>query len=192
MKSSALYSSQRQLIQLPESPAILCVVENFADRKNCASVCLHLRICVCACARVFVCVRACVCIARSTLSINKGKKTLVVLLCSFASLPSKKPANMSSLRPEEARKLATAASVSPLSNCQFCGVVISSIADEQKLEFTNKYKRSCTLLCSYDSQGVVLRVVSGKRGHRMFHKTRSLYRQSLHQTTTGATCSRST
>jgi len=69
---------------------------------------------------------------------------------------------MSSLRPEEPRKLATAASVSPLSNCQFSGVVISAIADEQKLEFANKYKGSCTLLCSYDSQGVVLRVVAGE------------------------------
>lgn len=72
---------------------------------------------------------------------------------------------MSSQRPEEPqpRKLSAAAVVCPLSNCQFSGVVISAIADEQKLEFTNKYKGSCTLLCSYDSQGVVLRVVPGKQ-----------------------------
>ncbi|XP_017966774.1 histone-arginine methyltransferase CARMER isoform X2 [Drosophila navojoa] len=59
-----------------------------------------------------------------------------------------------------------AAAVCPLSNCQFSGVIISAIADEQKLEFSNKYKSSCTLSCSYDSQGVLLRIMlDNDQGH---------------------------
>ncbi|XP_049304572.1 histone-arginine methyltransferase CARMER [Bactrocera dorsalis] len=40
----------------------------------------------------------------------------------------------------------------------FNGVVISEVVDETNLKFSCKYKTSCTLLCIYDPQGVLLKI----------------------------------
>ncbi|KAM7360162.1 arginine methyltransferase 4 [Cochliomyia hominivorax] len=42
--------------------------------------------------------------------------------------------------------------------CSFNSVLISEISDESKLEFSPKYKGISTLLCSYDSQGVLVKI----------------------------------
>ncbi|XP_075147031.1 arginine methyltransferase 4 [Haematobia irritans] len=42
--------------------------------------------------------------------------------------------------------------------CSFTEVLISEICDESKLEFSPKHKGSCSLLCSYDSQGVIIKI----------------------------------
>lgn len=46
--------------------------------------------------------------------------------------------------------------------CSFNGVVISEVVDEATLKFNSKYKNSCTLLCIYDPQGVLLKITLGK------------------------------
>lgn len=41
----------------------------------------------------------------------------------------------------------------------FPGVNIYELANEDKLEFSNKYNGSCTLVCNYDPQGITLKVI---------------------------------
>ncbi|CAD6995567.1 unnamed protein product [Ceratitis capitata] len=42
--------------------------------------------------------------------------------------------------------------------CNFSGVVVSEVSDETNLKFSSKYKNSCTLICIYDPQGVILKI----------------------------------
>lgn len=46
--------------------------------------------------------------------------------------------------------------------CSFNGVLISEILDENVLEFRPKHKGACSLICSYDSQGVLIKIPLGK------------------------------
>lgn len=56
----------------------------------------------------------------------------------------------------------TSSVLSSSGTCSFNGVLISEISDESKLEFSPKHKGSCSLLCSYDSQGVLIKIALGE------------------------------
>lgn len=145
-----------------------------------ACVCVPcVSLCVCVCARLLVYVRACACLRvhLTAYIVNYNEKH-----CDFYPIPiptltqqptshkmsttstSSSSGSRVAVALEQNNKCANsvAAALCPLSNCQFTGVEISAIADEQKLQFSNIYKGSCTLSCSYDSQGVLLRIMLGE------------------------------
>lgn len=90
------------------------------------------------------------------------------LICNSSSSSNSSSNSLSSLSIQANSVINPAATVFATSSvlgangtCTFNCVAISEIVDENKLVFNPKYKGACCLTCSYDSQGVVIKITLG-------------------------------
>ncbi|KAI9581168.1 histone-arginine methyltransferase CARMER [Glossina fuscipes] len=102
----------------------------------------------------------------STIPSNASIHNNVISNCSSSSSSNNNNTQSSTL----AVSASTAAAVSATSaannavklrfhnSCTFSGVLISKVTDETKLEFCPKYKGTCSLFCTYDPQGYVVKI----------------------------------